>query len=185
MLNKKTDTLQWLQRNQRHKHSRQLCSQSQAVGQKGGSLYLGCNTQDSHSGPKEYIETQPHTHIFWKVNVCVLVYYVLYCLSFLPEHFVLIYTLHTYNLLRRNPRVIQTGFTPSTQNSVPWLILLSCRTPSPSPCPHLIRAPHNYPSATPPCWGPGIYRWTLGTLFKLCSCFLSSPHPVYCEPTRL
>lgn len=84
----------------------------------------------------------------------------------------------------RTPRGLQTGFTPSARNSVSWLILLSYRTPSPSPGPHLIRAPHNSLLLLLPAEEQAI-TGGIQAPFLISALFLSSPRPVYCEPSRL
>ena len=66
MLNKKIVPLQRLQRNQRPQHPSQLCSSSQSVEQKWGSLHLRCYSQESDSEPKEHIETGPGNICFEK-----------------------------------------------------------------------------------------------------------------------
>lgn len=127
-----------------------------------------CSSSQFDSGPKEHIEIGPGNIL---KGECVSTSFFSYCLSFLPELSVLIYTLQICNLLRKNSKR-DTVFTPSAQNSVLWLILLDC-TPirSPSPCPHLIRAPYNFHSAPPPCWGPDNYRCIPGILLQSYSCF--------------
>lgn len=166
MLNKKNNPSQWLQRSQRHKHWSRLCSLSQAVEQKM-ALYIWNTIPKILTWGSRNVQKRSHICVYSERWMLVFLFPVSHIFFPFFHNFMSLFTLLTATISWERNRVHT-----KCSELCPWLILLSYRTPSPSPSPHLIRAPHNFPSAAAPCWGPDNHRWNPGTLPHLCSLFI-------------